>query len=191
MTNRDGLANREIYCGNLAPQVTEELLFELFLQVGPVEDARIVKSLIAPPFGFIKFESAEATHYACLLFDGLFLCGRPLKVKPKTNGGDVIPFENTSSLHLRKQQGSHLPNTGMFTQTPHVTERVGLQNMHVPPQEIQRLPVMWNSPFSLQLQPLTTGMYTPITYSHMMYSQTPFIPPSSMQSLGNYFYPGK
>ncbi|RVW26612.1 Splicing factor 3B subunit 4 [Vitis vinifera] len=61
--NQDATA----YVGNLDPQVTEELLWELFVQAGPVVNVYVPKDRVTnlhQGYGFVEFRSEEDADYA-------------------------------------------------------------------------------------------------------------------------------
>ncbi|CAH8484481.1 unnamed protein product [Heterobilharzia americana] len=88
MTTQGGLlkgfgtmtADRSLYIGNVNSNITSDLLYELFLQAGPLEDVTVKGT-----FAFVTFEDEESVPYACTLFEGLTLHGTELIVRPKQN----------------------------------------------------------------------------------------------------------
>ncbi|XP_055710430.1 RNA-binding protein 7 [Phlebotomus papatasi] len=76
---------RTLFCGNLSDKVTEELLYELFLQAGPIDEVRIPKSR---SFGFVTYRHEATIEYALNLYAGVRLFGRELKVSLKTQTQD-------------------------------------------------------------------------------------------------------
>ncbi|EDQ87182.1 uncharacterized protein MONBRDRAFT_10322 [Monosiga brevicollis MX1] len=84
--NRSG---NTIYVGNIDPQCTDELLFELGLQAGPVLNAAIAGNPNGDKlsFGFIEYKRATSTAFAIALLDGLRLFGRTLNVKAGARRG--------------------------------------------------------------------------------------------------------
>ncbi|XP_075974569.1 uncharacterized protein LOC142975539 [Anticarsia gemmatalis] len=75
--------NKTLWCGNLAEQVTEELLYELFLQAGPLEKVRIPKDRDGrqKTFAFITFCHEVSVPYAMNLFRGTSLFHRPISLQ--------------------------------------------------------------------------------------------------------------
>ena len=62
----DRNAEATVYVGNLDTQVTEELLWELFLQAGPVTNVYVPKDRVTSThqgFGFVEFRSEEDAEY--------------------------------------------------------------------------------------------------------------------------------
>lgn len=82
--------NVSIFVGGLHSNVTEEILWELFLQAGPLENVRIPKDKeTGKPrsFGFVAYQNACSVPFACELFDTLKLFGRPINCKPQNANG--------------------------------------------------------------------------------------------------------
>ena len=68
----DRNAEATVYVGNLDTQVTEELLWELFLQAGPVTNVYVPKDRVTSThqgFGFVEFRSEEDAEYVSGLSD--------------------------------------------------------------------------------------------------------------------------
>uniref|UniRef100_A0A670Y2A6 Splicing regulator RBM11 n=1 Tax=Pseudonaja textilis TaxID=8673 RepID=A0A670Y2A6_PSETE len=81
--NRAGEPDRTLFVGNLDSRVKEEILYELFLQAGPVSKVTICKDKDGNPksFGFVCFKHTESVPYAMALLNGIRLYGRPIKVQ--------------------------------------------------------------------------------------------------------------
>ncbi|XP_012288747.1 nuclear and cytoplasmic polyadenylated RNA-binding protein PUB1 [Orussus abietinus] len=79
---------RTLWCGNLSDKVTEEILYELFLQGGPVQRVSIPKDRDGKQrsFGFVTYKHEESIPYALDLFEGTSLFSRPLTMKVRNNG---------------------------------------------------------------------------------------------------------
>ncbi|NXP43678.1 RBM11 regulator, partial [Heliornis fulica] len=76
-------ADRTLFVGNLESRVREEILYELFLQAGPLTKVTICKDKEGKPksFGFVCFKHKESVPYAVALLNGIRLYGRPIKVQ--------------------------------------------------------------------------------------------------------------
>lgn len=76
---------RTVYCGNISDKVTEELLYELFLQAGPVRRVKIPKDRDGKQmsYGFVTFKHIESVPYAISLLEGISLYERSLNLKPR------------------------------------------------------------------------------------------------------------
>lgn len=75
----DRNAEATVYVGNLDTQVTEELLWELFLQAGPVTNVYVPKDRVTNThqgYGFVEFRNEEDADYvrAPLALICLFFC---------------------------------------------------------------------------------------------------------------------
>lgn len=77
--------NRTVWCGNLSDKVTEEILYELFLQAGPVRRVKIPKDKDGRQmnYAFVTFKHIESVVYALNLIQGLALYQRKLNLKPR------------------------------------------------------------------------------------------------------------
>ncbi|KAJ4959004.1 hypothetical protein NE237_026115 [Protea cynaroides] len=77
--NQDATA----YVGNLDPQVAEELLWELFVQAGPVVNVYVPKDRVTnlhQGYGFVEFRSEEDADYAIKVLNMIKLYGKPIRV---------------------------------------------------------------------------------------------------------------
>ncbi|ERN17546.1 splicing factor 3B subunit 4 [Amborella trichopoda] len=77
--NQDATA----YVGNLDAQVTEELLWELFVQAGPVVNVYVPKDRVTnlhQGYGFVEFRSEEDADYAIKILNMIKLYGKPIRV---------------------------------------------------------------------------------------------------------------
>ncbi|XP_057371264.1 splicing regulator RBM11-like [Daphnia carinata] len=91
-----------IYCGSLSPKVTEELLYELFLQAGPLKSVKIPKTLQgeSKSFGFIEYQHECSVDYAIQLFHHTTLFGQELQLKRrKQNNPGHPPTGQMSGMH--------------------------------------------------------------------------------------------
>jgi RNA recognition motif-containing protein len=112
MSHRDNKDRRTLYCGNLHENVTEEMLFELFLQVGidtfrqhqnehtivrfslflhfqsgPLESVTMKRDN-RRSFAFITFKHEESVPYAEAIMENVYLFNRPLKVAARSGNKD-------------------------------------------------------------------------------------------------------
>ncbi|KAI4327575.1 hypothetical protein L6164_020017 [Bauhinia variegata] len=81
--NQDATA----YVGNLDPQVAEELLWELFVQAGPVVNVYVPKDRVTNQhqgYGFVEFRSEEDADYAIKVLNMIKLYGKPIRVNKAT-----------------------------------------------------------------------------------------------------------
>lgn len=89
---------RTLFCGNLDERVTEEILYEVFLQAGPIEGVRIPTDNNGRTrnFGFVTYQRLCAVPFALDLYQGLELFQK--KVTIKQQGGKQLPAYNQSRL---------------------------------------------------------------------------------------------
>jgi len=72
-----------VYCGNVDDKVSESLLWELFLQAGPVVNVHMPKDRITQNhqgYGFIEFMSEEDADYAIKIMNMIKVYGKPIRV---------------------------------------------------------------------------------------------------------------
>lgn len=72
-----------IYVGNLDERVNESLLWELFLQSGPVAKVYVPKDRVTQQhqgFGFVEFLTSEDADYACRIMSQIKLFGKPVRI---------------------------------------------------------------------------------------------------------------
>ncbi|XP_053673633.1 RNA-binding protein 7 [Anopheles nili] len=97
--------DRTLYCGNVSEKVTEEMLYELFLQAGPVENVKIPRDADKRQrsYSFITYTHACSVEYAMKVLDGTSLFQRMLKLDRKTGNGPncaaspLINFKNPTT----------------------------------------------------------------------------------------------
>ncbi|CAE7842248.1 Sf3b4 [Symbiodinium sp. KB8] len=71
------------YVGNLDEKVNEEILWELFLQVGPVVHVHMPKDKVSNThqgYGFVEFRSEDDADYAIKVLNMIKLYGKPMRV---------------------------------------------------------------------------------------------------------------
>ncbi|XP_059338677.1 splicing regulator RBM11 [Ammospiza nelsoni] len=76
-------AEQTLLVGNLESRVQEEILYELFLQAGPLTKVMICEDKEGKPqsFGYVCFKHKVSVPYAKALLDGICLYGRPITVQ--------------------------------------------------------------------------------------------------------------
>jgi len=71
------------YCGNLDDRVTEELLFELMVQVGPVVNVHMPKdkvTMATQGYGFVEFQTEQSADYCVKVMNMVKLYDKPIRV---------------------------------------------------------------------------------------------------------------
>lgn len=124
--------SRTVWCGNLSDQVTEELLYELFLQAAPLERVRIPtdKDGKKMNYGFITFKHEISIEYALRLLNGTRLFDKHLNIKYRNN-------RNPNELNVSRNDLKSL------NQLPNISELIGRNS----PNNQQR---QWNNKYSEQ-----------------------------------------
>lgn len=81
-SDEDDESKRTLFCANLDERVTEELLYEVFIQAGPIESVRIPKDNgKSRCYGFVAFVHAISAPYAMQLMQGLELFRKTVTIK--------------------------------------------------------------------------------------------------------------
>jgi splicing factor 3B subunit 4 len=73
-----------VYVGNLDERVNEAILWELFVQAGPVVHVHIPRDRISQlhqGYGFVELRSEEDADYSTKIMNNVKLYGKPIKVK--------------------------------------------------------------------------------------------------------------
>uniref|UniRef100_A0A8C0JMV6 RNA-binding protein 7 n=1 Tax=Canis lupus dingo TaxID=286419 RepID=A0A8C0JMV6_CANLU len=137
-------ADRTLFVGNLETKVTEELLFELFHQAGPVVKVKIPKDKDGKPkqFAFVNFKHEVSVPYAMNLLNGIKLFGRPIKIQFRS--GSSHASQDVNLLYPQH----HLGNSSPTSTSPSRYERT-VDNMTPSAQIIQR---SFSSPENFQRQ---------------------------------------
>ncbi|KAI3403491.2 sap49 [Candida oxycetoniae] len=101
-----------LYFGNLDPQCSEVLMYELFVQFGPVKNLIMPKDRIHKThqgYGFVEFKNARDAKYTEDILRGVRLYGKLLKLKeldfkqPAQQQRSVGTFINTKSDLLNEK----------------------------------------------------------------------------------------
>lgn len=130
--------NASLYVGNLDPQVSEHLLYELFIQVGPVRLVNLPKDRILRAhqgFGFVEFNTSEDAEFALNILNGVRLYGKTLKMKktdptggqgndskPAISVGARLFVKNLSPLVDEKYLKDTFSRFGNLIETPSIVK---------------------------------------------------------------------
>lgn len=76
---------RTIWCGNLSSKVSEELLYELFVQAAPIERVKLIQSKNPnqASYGFVTLKYINSVPYTVKLLSGVSLFNRKVNIKPR------------------------------------------------------------------------------------------------------------
>lgn len=97
----DERRDRTLWVGNVDPKVTEDLLYELFLQAGPLEEVKIPKDNNgrSKNFGFVTFKHAVSVGYTLALMEGVSLYGRKLNMQRRPNAAVDTTYQDMMNQH--------------------------------------------------------------------------------------------
>ncbi|XP_001502226.1 RNA-binding protein 7 [Equus przewalskii] len=149
-------ADRTLFVGNLETKVTEELLFELFHQAGPVIKVKIPKDRDGKPkqFAFVNFKHEVSVPYAMNLLNGIKLFGRPIKIQFRSGSSHA-----SQDVSLSYPQ-HHVGNSSPTSTSPSRYERT-VDNMTPSAQQIQR---SFSSPENFQRQAVMNSVMRHVSY---------------------------
>ncbi|XP_065711563.1 RNA-binding protein 7 isoform X2 [Patagioenas fasciata] len=137
-------ADRTLFVGNLDPKVTEELIFELFHQAGPVVKVKIPRDRDGRPkqFAFVNFKHEESVPYGLSLLNGIKLYGRPMKIQFRSGSSHASQDGNPScSPHgAANASPAHPASCGRYDRSPEGTAAAGFPAVQrpLPPDTLQR-----------------------------------------------------
>merc|ERR1711935_1293922 len=100
-----------LWCGNLDLQVTQEHLYELMMQAGPVEKVTKPKE---KNFAFILFKHRESVGYALKVVEGIELFERRLNMRQRETGARN---NRDDSTQVDKSIGMAMDGAGMTIST--------------------------------------------------------------------------
>ncbi|KAM9255647.1 RNA-binding protein 7 [Cariama cristata] len=130
-------ADRTLFVGNLDPKVTEELIFELFHQAGPVIKVKIPKDRDGRPkqFAFVNFKHEESVPYGLSLLNGIKLYGRPIKIQFRSGSSHASQDGNLScsphgAANISPSGTPHpASNCSRYDRTPDSVAAVGFSSV--------------------------------------------------------------
>jgi splicing factor 3B subunit 4 len=119
-----------VYVGGLEDKVDEELLWELFTQVGPIVNVYMPRDKVSGAhqnYGFVEFRSELDAEYAVKVLSMIYLYGKPLRVSrsssDKTGKADVganLFVGNLDAEVDEKQLHETFSSFGSLVETPHI-----------------------------------------------------------------------
>ncbi|XP_032565411.1 RNA-binding protein 7 [Chiroxiphia lanceolata] len=173
-------ANRTLFVGNLDPKVTEEIIFELFHQAGPVITVKIPKDRDGRPkqFAFVNFKHEVSVPYGLQLLNGIKLYGRPMRIQFRSGSSHAAQDTSLSCSPLGAA-GTIPPGMPHLASNCSRYERVteGMASMGFPP-SLQRQAVM-NSMARQQPQfgsKYEQPSFAPPAYPHAFHAPPPGSP---------------
>lgn len=72
-----------VYVGNLDERVTDAIIWELFVQMGPVVNVHLPKdrvSMLHQGYGFVEFSGEQDAEYACQILNQIRVYGKQIRV---------------------------------------------------------------------------------------------------------------
>ncbi|KAL7400773.1 hypothetical protein ABVT39_017618 [Epinephelus coioides] len=148
--------DRTLFIRNLDQRVTEELLFELFLQAGPLIKTKIPKDADGKQktFGFAVYKHEVSVPYAMQLLNGVSLYGRTIHVQFRSGSSHSSSpgnSQNSSPANTPNPHGQRTPN--QFS-PPSYTPSHQMQRSLSSPDNLQKHVMMNNMMWQLHLQQL-------------------------------------
>lgn len=144
--------DRTLFIRNLDQKVTEELLFELFLQAGPLIRTKIPKDPDGKQktFGFVVFKHEVSVPYAMQLLSGTMLFGKTIHVQFRSgssHGNSPGHSQNSSPANTPNPHGARSPV--QFSSPPFTPPQ--MQRNFFSPDNLQKQVMMTNM-WSVQMQ---------------------------------------
>ncbi|AWO99405.1 putative RNA-binding protein 7 [Scophthalmus maximus] len=159
--------DRTLFIRNLDSRVTEELLFELFLQAGPLIKTKIPKDPEGrqKSFGFAVYKHEVSVPYAMELLNGTSLCGRTIHVQFRSGSSHGSSPGNSQNSIPANTPNPHGQRTPVHFSTPPYTPPPQMQRSFSSPDNLQKQVTMNNMMWQLhmqQLEQLNGGVSKPL-----------------------------
>ncbi|XP_037380524.1 splicing regulator RBM11-like isoform X1 [Talpa occidentalis] len=140
-------ADRTVFVGNLEPRVREEILYELFLQAGPLTKVTICKDREGKPksFGFVCFKHPESVSYAIALLNGIRLYGRPINVQYRFGSSRSSEPANQSFESYIKINSQSYRNEEIVGRSPFPMQFFPLNNAALPQDFFSFQKMQWHT----------------------------------------------
>ncbi|KAK2587493.1 hypothetical protein KPH14_003194 [Odynerus spinipes] len=103
---------RTLWCGNLSEKVTEDILYELFLQGGPVQRVSIPKDRDGKQraYGFITYKHPRSPQIEKQRPESVYNLNHVLQLGQQTIIGNLMPNTDSDMLSMNV-----VPNTIIYT----------------------------------------------------------------------------
>ncbi|CAJ1065870.1 RNA-binding protein 7 [Xyrichtys novacula] len=162
--------DRTLFIRNLDQRVTEELLFELFLQAGPLIKTKIPKDSDGKQktFGFAVYKHEVSAPYAVQLLNGTNLFGRCLHVQFRSGHSHSNSPGNSQNTSPANTPNPHGQRTPIQFSSPPYTPPPQMQRSISSPENLQKHAMM-NNMWQLhmtQLEQLNGGFLKPQQRGH-------------------------
>ncbi|KAJ0021867.1 hypothetical protein NQD34_009357 [Periophthalmus magnuspinnatus] len=147
-------ADRTLFIRNLDSRVTEELLFELFLQAGPLIRTKIPKDPDGnqKTFGFAVYKHEVSAPYGMQLLNGTMLFGKAIHVQFRSgdsHGNSPGNSQNSSPANTPNPHGARSP---VQFNSPPYTPPQNQRSFFSPDNNLQKQVMMNNMMWSLHMQ---------------------------------------
>ncbi|EGF77850.1 hypothetical protein BATDEDRAFT_33617 [Batrachochytrium dendrobatidis JAM81] len=130
--NRQEDRNKEasVYVGNIEDRATDSLIWELFLQAGPVVNVYLPKDRVTQMhqgYGFVEFMTEQDAEYASKVMNMVRLYGKPLRVNKATSDkmaldvGATLFISNLDMTVDEKALYDTFSAFGMIASTPKIS----------------------------------------------------------------------
>ncbi|XP_059188018.1 RNA-binding protein 7 [Centropristis striata] len=147
-------ADRTLFIRNLDPRVTEELLFELFVQAGPLIKTKIPKDSDGKQktFGFAVYKHEVSVPYAMQLLDGTAVHGRTIHVQFRSGSSHSSSPGNSQNTSPANTPNPHGQRTPIQFSSPPYTPPPQMQRSLSSPDNLQKHAMMNNMMWQLHMQ---------------------------------------
>ncbi|XP_035536417.1 RNA-binding protein 7 [Morone saxatilis] len=148
--------DRTLFIRNLDSRVTEELLFELFVQAGPLIKTKIPKDADGKQktFGFAVYKHEVSVPYAMQLINGTSLYGRALHVQFRSGSSHSSSPGNSQNSSPANTPNPHGQRTPIQFSSPPYTPPPQMQRSLSSPDNLQKNVMMNNMMWQLHMQQL-------------------------------------
>ncbi|XP_008579593.1 PREDICTED: splicing regulator RBM11 [Galeopterus variegatus] len=170
-------ADRTVFVGNLEARVREEILYELFLQAGPLTKVTICKDREGKPksFGFVCFKHPESVSYAIALLNGIRLYGRPINVQYRFGSSRSSEPANQSFENCVKTNSHSYRNEETVSRTSFPMQFFPINNTALPPEYFFFQKMQWHA-YNPMLQLPYYEMTAPLPSSASLSSSLNHVP---------------
>lgn len=138
--------DRTLFCINIDQKCSEDILYELFLQAGPLDNIVRKNDRNGKLICLITYKYQESCDYAIQLLNGIKLYGQSLKVQQSQQNTPNLP-NNKSSSNLNNTSSSiqNQSNTNTPNSTPYSNMKRSNSNVHLNQQQMEPSPSASNS----------------------------------------------
>ncbi|KAM3875510.1 RNA-binding protein 7 [Diretmus argenteus] len=146
--------DRTLFIRNLDQRVTEELLFELFLQAGPLIRTKIPLDTEKKQksFGFAVYKHEVSAPYAVQLLNGMSLFGRTIHVQFRSGSSHSSSPGSSQNPIPANTPNPHGQRTQFQMNSPPYTPPPLMQRSYSSPDNLQKHAMINNMMWQLQMQ---------------------------------------